>query len=116
VGSWVRRVKPFKLRQFARGSGVLAKNDPLDARMIASFVGIMPTRPAQRATPAAEQLAEMLAVRRQLSAEKVAAENASRLLEDALLRRLSRRRIGRLAADIELLVTPLVPILSTDTT
>jgi len=35
----------------------------------------------------------MLAVRRQLSSEKVAAENASRLLEDAWLRRLSRRRM-----------------------
>jgi transposase len=33
----VRQVNPFKLRQFARASGVLAKNDPLDARMIASF-------------------------------------------------------------------------------
>jgi transposase len=76
----VRQVNPFKLRQFARASGVLAKNDPLDARMIASFVAIMPTRPAQRQAPAAERLTEMLAVRRQLSAEKVAAENASRLL------------------------------------
>jgi transposase len=28
----VRQVNPFKLRQFARASGVLAKNDPLDAR------------------------------------------------------------------------------------
>jgi hypothetical protein len=35
------------------------------------------------------------AVRRQLSAEKVAAENASRLLEDAMLQRLSRRRIRK---------------------
>src|SRR5262250_3125285 len=91
------QVNPFKLRQFARASGVLAKNDPLDTRMIASFVGIMPTRPAQRPTPATEQLAETLAVRRQLSAEKVAAENASRLLEETILRRLSRRRIRRLA-------------------
>jgi transposase len=110
----VRQVNPFKLRQFARASGVLAKNDPLDARMIASFVGIMPTRPAQRPTPAAELVAEMLAVRRQLSSEKVAAENASRLLEDAWLRRLSRRRIGRLAADIELLDERLVEIVATD--
>src|ERR1700756_4232543 len=76
AGMPVRQVNPFKLRQFARASGVLAKNDPLDARMIASFVTIMPTRPAQRQTPAAERLAEMLAIRRQLSAEKVAAENA----------------------------------------
>ena len=109
----VRQVNPFKLRQFARASGVLAKSDPLDARMIASFVAIMPTRPAPRQAPAAERLTEMLAVRRQLSAEKVAAENASRLLEDAMLRRLSRRRIGRLGAD-DLLDKHLVEIVGTD--
>jgi transposase len=86
----------------------------LDARMIASFVTIMPTRPAQRQTPAAERLAEMLAIRRQLSAEKVAAENASRLLEDAMLQRLSRRRIVRLAADIDLLDKRMVEIVATD--
>src|SRR5215472_9740712 len=116
AGMPVRQVNPFKLRQFAKASGVLAKNDPLDARMIASFVGIMPTRPAQPTTPAAEQLVEMLAVRRQLSAEKTAAENASRLLEDLMLQRLSRRRITRLAADIKLLDTRLVEIVATDAT
>jgi transposase len=110
----VRQVNPFKLRQFARASGILAKNDPLDARMIASFVAIMPTRPAQRQAPAAERLVEMLAVRRQLSAEKIAAENASRLLEDAMLRRLSRRRITRLAADIDKLDESLVGIVGTN--
>src|SRR5258705_1562546 len=114
AGMPVRQVNAFKLRQFARASGVLAKNDPLDARMIASFVAVMPTRPAQRQTPAAERLAEMLAVRRQLSAEKVAAENASRLLEDAMLQRLSRRRIVRLAADIDLLDKRMVEIVAPD--
>jgi transposase len=39
AGMPVRQVNPFKLRQFARTSGVLAKNDPLDARMIASSNG-----------------------------------------------------------------------------
>jgi len=114
AGIPARHVNPFKLRQFARASGVLAKNDPLDARMIASFVAIMPTRPAQLQAPAAERLAEMLAVRRQLSAEKVAAENASRLLEDAMLQRLSRRRIGRLAADIDVVDERMVEIVATD--
>jgi hypothetical protein len=38
AGMSVRQVSPFKLRQFARASGILAKNDPLDACMIASFV------------------------------------------------------------------------------
>jgi transposase len=116
AGMSVRQVNPFKLRQFARASGVLAKNDPLDARMIASFVAVMPTRPAQRQTPAAERLAEMLAVRRQLGAEKVAAENASRLLEDAMLQRLSSRRIARLAADIDMLDGHLIEVIGTDAT
>ena len=80
-----RQVNPFKLRQFARASGVLAKNDLLDPRMIASFVAIMPTQPAQPRAPAIDRLTEMLTVRGQISAEKVAAENASRMLEDAMV-------------------------------
>jgi transposase len=114
AGMPVRHVNPFKLRQFAKASGVLAKNDPLDARMIAAFVAIMPTRPALSRPPAVERLVEVLAVRRQLSAEKVAAENASRLLENAMLQRLSRRRIARLAADIDMLDERLVEIVLAD--
>src|SRR3954469_20678762 len=38
AGLSVRRVNPNKLRQFARARGVLAKNDRLDARLIAEYV------------------------------------------------------------------------------
>jgi transposase len=114
AGMPVRQINPFRLRQFANASGVLAKNDRLDARMIASFVAIIPTRPAQRRAPAVERLAEILSVRRQLSNEKIAAENASRLLENAMLQRLSRRRIARLATDIEMLDAHLVEIVAAD--
>ena len=64
--------------------------------------------------PAIERLIEMLAVRRQLNAEKVAAENASRLLEDAMLQRLARRRIAQLAADIDRLDRRMVEITASD--
>jgi transposase len=110
----VHQINPFKLRQFAKASGILAKSDRLDARVIASFIAIMPTRPAQLRPPAIERLAEMLAVRRQLNAEKVAAENSARLLEDAMLQRLSRRRVARLAADIDMIDRHLVEIVETD--
>jgi len=50
----VRQVNPFKLMQSANASS--AKNDLPYAGLIASFLGIMPTRPPQRATPSAEQL------------------------------------------------------------
>jgi transposase len=116
AGMSVRQINPFKLRQFAKASGTLAKNDRLDARMIASFVAVMPTRPAQRQAPMIEQLAAMLTVRRQLGEQKVATENASRLLEGATLQRLSRRRVAGLiiTADIDLLDQRLVEIVTAD--
>jgi transposase len=58
----VRRINPNKLRQFAHARGVLAKNDRLDARLIAEYVAIMPTRVVQR-DPATEQLAEVVTMR-----------------------------------------------------
>src|SRR5258708_32672422 len=48
AGMSVRQINPFKLRQFAKASGIRAKHDRLDARMSASFVPIMPPRPAPR--------------------------------------------------------------------
>ena len=102
AGFSVRRVNPNKLRQFARARGVLAKNDRLDARLIAEYVAIMPTRAVQ-CDPAAERLAEIVTMRRQLCDERVAAENQASHLEDALLRRIAKRRLARIAADIGLL-------------
>src|SRR5262249_25254306 len=113
-GPPARPGNPFKHPQFSGGGRGFAENETPAGPMIASVLGIHPTPPYHPPAPEAELLAEMLAVRRQLSSEKVAAENASRLLEDALLRRLSRRRIGRLAADIELLDKRLVEIVATD--
>jgi transposase len=62
AGMSVRRINPNKLRQFARARGVLAKNDRLDARLIAEYVAIMPTRAVQR-DAAVERLAEIVTMR-----------------------------------------------------
>ena len=62
AGLSVRRINPNKLRQFARARGVLAKNDRLDARLIAEYVAIMPTRVVQR-DDAVERLAEIVTMR-----------------------------------------------------
>ncbi len=56
AGMPVRQINPFRLRQFANASGVLAENDRLDARMIAAFVAIIPT-PACAATGASGRAA-----------------------------------------------------------
>ena len=80
AGLSVRRINPNKLRQFARARGVLAKNDRLDARLIAEYVAIMPTRVVQR-DAAVERLAEIVNMRRQLCDEHVAAENQAAFAE-----------------------------------
>ena len=113
AGMSVRRVNPNKLRQFARARGVLAKNDRLDARLIAEYVAIMPTRVVER-NVAVERLAEIVTMRRQLCDEHVVVENQAGHLEDAMLRRLSKRRLIRLEADIRLLDKRLAEMVATN--
>src|SRR5215213_9630377 len=115
AGLSVRRINPNKLRQFARARGVLAKNDRLDARLIAEYVAIMPTRIVQR-DAAAERLAEVVTMRRQLCDERVTVENQAAHVEDVLLRRLNKRRLARLEADIRLLDRRLAEIVAADPT
>jgi len=113
AGFSVRRINPNKLRQFARARGVLAKNDRLDARLIAEYVAIMPTRAMQR-DPAAERLAELVTMRRQLCDEHVTVSNQAGHLEDAMLRRMAKRRLTRLEADIALLDKRLAQMVAGD--
>lgn len=101
-GFSVRRINPNKLRQFARARGVWAKNDRIDARLIADYVAVMPTRAVER-HPAIERLTETVTMRRQLCDEHVALENQARHLEDVFLQRIAKRRLARIEADIALL-------------
>src|SRR5882672_1990013 len=85
----------------------------LDARLIAEYVAIMPTQVVQR-DDAVERLAEIVTMRRQLCDEHVAAKNPAAHLEDAMLRRLSKRRLVRLEADIRLLDKRLAEMVATN--
>ena len=102
AGLSVRRINPNRLRQFARARGALAKNDRPDARLIAEYVATMPTH-VVRHDPAAARIAEIVTMRRQLCDEHVAIENQAAQLEDAMLRRLAKRRLARIETDIRLL-------------
>lgn len=101
-GLAVRRINPYQLRQFARSAGVKAKNDRLDARMIAQFLVTLPTRPAEP-DPSLDLLVELVTARRQLGADLVRIGNQAELVRDAALKRLAGRRLARLKADILLL-------------
>ncbi len=99
AGLPVRLVNPFRLRQYARAVGKLAKNDPVDARLIARFVAELPTRPP-RHDPMLEQMAELVTARRQLTDDKVRLGNQIEHLRDPVLRRMSKRRLASLQTQI----------------
>lgn len=99
AGLPVRSINPWKLRLFARAAGTLAKNDRLDAQIIARFIATMPSRQARR-DPAVDHLAELVDTRRQLVDDRQQIGNQTELLRDAVLRRLQARRIRQLERDI----------------
>jgi transposase len=99
AGLPVRSVNPWKLRQFARAAGLLAKNDRLDARAIALFVASLPGREVHH-DPAVAHLAEMVQARRQLVDAIQQFGNQTEHLRDAALKRMHARRIRLVERDV----------------
>ena len=99
AGLPVRSVNAWKLRQFARAAGLLAKNDRLDARAIAWFVATLPSREV-RHDPVVDRLAELVTARRQLVDAIQQTGNQTEHLRDAGLRRMQQRRIRQLERDL----------------
>jgi transposase len=98
AGLPVRSVDAWKLRQFAKAAGLLAKNDRLDARAIAWFVATLPCREIRR-DRALEHLAELVTARRQIVDAVVQFTNQLEHIRDAALQRMQQRRIRQLERD-----------------
>jgi transposase len=99
AGLPVRSVNAWKLRQFAKAAGLLAKNDRIDARAIAWFVATLPCREV-RHDPAVDHLAELVTARRQIVDDRLALGNQLEHVRDAALRRMQMRRIRQLDRDV----------------
>jgi len=100
-------VNPWRVRRFGEGLGVLAKTDPLDARVLAIFGER--ARPEKRPLPGPRQreLADLVRRRRQLItiivAEKSRLETASRTVRwdiESLIR-IVERRVAKLDQKID---------------
>ena len=87
-------VNARQVREFARASGVLAKTDRLDARVLAHFAAAV--RPSVRALPDEQHqtLDELLARRRQIVAALVAEKNRLGLARTRLVKRTVREAAG----------------------
>jgi transposase len=110
-----RILNPKRVRDFAK-SITAAKNDRIDAMMIARYAAIAPGTPLQR-DPAREALAEMVGLRQFLSDQITALLNHGRGLRQASLRaqiasqvKDLRGRMQRLARAIEAAIEASEPI------
>lgn len=84
VGLSVAVVNPARVRQFARASGLLAKTDKLDARVLAEFGRKMQPRRYEGKTEAEKQLSALLVRRKQLEEMLKAEQNRLRTISPSL--------------------------------
>ena len=102
AGLPAHRLNALRVRRFAQGCGIMAKNDRIDAAVIARFVSCVPQREAVH-DPAAARLTELVTARRQLVEELTRCTNQAARSVHGVLRRIAARRIARLKADILLI-------------
>jgi transposase len=111
AGFSVRRLNPARVRLFAKAAGVLAKNDRVDARLIAQFVATLPSREVERDEPT-EHLAELVTARRQFSDELIRVNNQAGQVRDPGLQRMHQRRATQIQANILLLDTRIAAVVA----
>lgn len=109
----VEMADAWRLRQFAKSCGVLAKTDPLDAAVIARFVALMPCRPARR-DPALEPLIELVGARHHIVEEARRYANQLEHARDPALRRTLNRRARGLEADRLVLEKRIAALIAAD--
>ncbi len=113
AGFTVHCLDPYRVRQFARAAGRRAKNDRIDAEIIARFLAAFTLHPTC-IDPVVEELGEHVAYRRQLVEERISVANQARLLRDARLKRLSLHRLARLDVFIARLDKRLADLIAAD--
>jgi len=75
VGHMVARVNPRQVRDFAKATGMLAKTDSIDAKVIAEFGSMLKPRTLEPVTEEELQLQELITRRKQLIDLRIAENN-----------------------------------------
>lgn len=93
----VALVNPGRVRHFAIGVGILAKTDPIDARVLARFARLAAPRLAEKAAKNRLELAALVVCRRQLCATR--AQQTNRL--ETTASKAARKSIGAVITTLD---------------
>jgi transposase len=100
-GFIVQLLNPTRVRRFAEAAGILAKTDPIDARLIALYAQHFPDKGLTRRPEQARKLGEFLALRTMLQGVVDQARNRLEHLREPSLRRLAERVLADAAAQLK---------------
>jgi transposase len=100
AGHQVAVVNPRQVRDFARGLGILAKTDRLDARVIARFGQQANPRPVEINSEKQAELSELVTRRRQLIELRTAEQNRLETTTTKIVRKNIRHLIEQLDKQI----------------
>jgi transposase len=114
VGLPAARLNSFRVRKFGEALGIMAKNDRIDAGLIARFAATLPPRQTTTPDPAHEQLRELALVRRQLVDDRSRLQNQEEQTQNEMLQRFCRRRQATLAAQIVLIDKAIAQMIAED--
>jgi transposase len=100
AGIEVRIVDPKRVRSFARSAGRLAKNDPIDAEMIAWFAETFSEAPGQAHDAAREKLAQIVNARQGLLDLQTKLKNRSEHAGPDVVQRMHARLLKKIAVEV----------------
>lgn len=114
VGLPVTLVNPRQTRDFARGLGQLAKNDRLDAAMLATFAELVAPPPSEKISEKQRELEALAVRRRQLISLVVAERNRTHQTADKFLRQSLQRVIKTLEREQRAVEERIAKLLESD--
>ncbi len=112
----VTLVQAVRVRQYARATGILAKTDKIDAKVLAAFGSAIKPQPMSPRSVEQKRLRQYEAQRRHLSRILVAEENRLAQLSCAELRTLSRSLMSKIKNQIETLDRRIGELIAQDQT
>lgn len=101
AGYTIYRVEAGRVRSFARSLGRFAKTDPIDAQMIAQYLGVAHDRlVAYKSDPELEHLAELVRYRRSLVERETALRAAADRRQNPVVTKIAQRELTRIKSDV----------------
>ena len=114
AGVPVALVNARQVRDFAKGLGQFAKNDRLDAQMLARFAQLVAPRTTEKTSAKMRELEALVTRRRQLLEVRVAEQNRVEQARDKFIQQTFKRLLKALHAELKKVEDRIAKLLESD--